>query len=190
MAEPGTRAILAKDSRRVERARIAELVRQAVKGSEEAFAALVHEFVPRLWHYLLAGGTPAQDIDDVVQEAFLRAHRAIATYDERYCFSTWLFTIARREAVNLRRKQRPAVALSEQPEPCAPEAPSRMEAREIWAVARRALDKRQYEAIWLRYAEDLTPREIATVMGISAVHVRVLLHRARCRLARCLEQER
>lgn len=43
--------------------------------------------------------------------------------------------------------------------------------------------------IWLRYAEDLEPREIARVVGKTSVAVRVALSRARSRLADSLEQD-
>jgi len=47
----------------------------------------------------------------------------------------------------------------------------------LWREAERILSPRQYEALWLRYAEDLRASEIAAVTGMSEANVRVTLHR-------------
>ena len=51
----------------------------------------------------------------------------------------------------------------------------------IWKAA-QTLQQYQYEALWLRYVEDMPVKEIARVLKKSRVHVRVLLHRARLNL--------
>ncbi|MBN2269667.1 MAG: sigma-70 family RNA polymerase sigma factor, partial [Sedimentisphaerales bacterium] len=56
----------------------------------------------------------------------------------------------------------------------------------LWAAA-RTLSPIQYEALWLRYAEDMPIKEIAKVMGNSQVSVKVALCRARMRLAEKLQ---
>jgi RNA polymerase sigma factor (sigma-70 family) len=52
----------------------------------------------------------------------------------------------------------------------------------IWESA-RILPQKQFDALWLRYSEDLSVKEIAGVMGVTRVNVKVLLYRARTRLA-------
>ena len=49
--------------------------------------------------------------------------------------------------------------------------------------AAKLLSPKHYEALWLRYGEDMSAREIGRVMGMSELHARVVLHRARSRLA-------
>ena len=73
------------------------LVRRATEGCVDSFAALRARHQVPVTHFVrqtLGGG--GADVDDVVQEVFLRAHRRLAEYDDRWSFSTWLFTIARR----------------------------------------------------------------------------------------------
>ena len=53
----------------------------------------------------------------------------------------------------------------------------------MWSVARRVLDDETFELVWLCYVEDRTPAQIARVVGVSGVAVRVRLHRARKRIA-------
>ena len=59
----------------------------------------------------------------------------------------------------------------------------REQCRLLWDVADRILGETQRTALWLRYAEDLTPGEIARVLGKPRIAVRVMLHRAREALA-------
>jgi DNA-directed RNA polymerase specialized sigma24 family protein len=53
----------------------------------------------------------------------------------------------------------------------------------LWRRAAKLLSPKHYEALWLRYGEDMSAREIGRVMGMSELHARVVLHRARSRLA-------
>ncbi|MHB9010298.1 MAG: sigma factor-like helix-turn-helix DNA-binding protein, partial [Limisphaerales bacterium] len=59
------------------------------------------------------------------------------------------------------------------------------EPHQIWTRARR-LKPRQFEALWLRYAEGLDVAGVAAAMGVTRVHAKVLLFRARHELARRL----
>jgi RNA polymerase sigma-70 factor (ECF subfamily) len=161
----------------------AETVRQAQEGSEPAFAALVHACTPSLWHYLLARGACAADAEDVIQDTFIKAHRNLRRYDSRYAFTTWLFTIARRRWVDVvRARSREKAAREAMPEPTPPSRPTVAEDR-LWKRAAALLSEREYDALWLRYAEDLPPQDVAAALDVSPGNARVLLHRARRKLA-------
>jgi RNA polymerase sigma-70 factor (ECF subfamily) len=58
---------------------------------------------------------------------------------------------------------------------------------ESWATAAKLPDS-QYEALWLRYGQDMSVKEIAAAMGRSQVCIKVLLYRARASLARQLNE--
>ena len=60
----------------------------------------------------------------------------------------------------------------------------------VWELAERVLTEDQRSALWLRYAEDLSVQEIAEVLGRRATTVRVLMFRARQKLAEHLEPAR
>ena len=98
-------------------------------------------------------------------------------------FSTWRFTIASREAVSHHRRWRPSLSPPEvsvvTPETIAED---RERSEGIWSQA-AALPEGQYRALWLRYAEDMSVKEIARALGKSTVCVKVLLYRARRALA-------
>lgn len=176
------------------------LVRRAAGGCVDSFAALLARYQVPVAHYVLStlgGGSP--DVDDVVQEVFLRAHGRLRAYDDRWAFSTWLFTIARRCCLNharaerRRRRRDSAVARPEAlPDDGDPQAGAMaVEAGEsLWAAARGVLTERQFSAIWLRYVECLSVDEVATVLDCPVGTVKSLLFRARLRLARVLAGDR
>jgi RNA polymerase sigma-70 factor (ECF subfamily) len=172
-----------------------ELARDARAGSEASYATLVGLFQKPLYQYLRFRTQSAADAEELVHESFVRAWRNLERYDERWRFSTWLYTIARREAASFHRRRRINTAPDGMPiafDPC-PEPVMALGDAEVrgalWDLARRLLSVEQFDALWLRYAEDLTPREIAAVFDRDASSVRVLLFRARRSLAAHLQQE-
>jgi RNA polymerase sigma-70 factor (ECF subfamily) len=60
----------------------------------------------------------------------------------------------------------------------------------LWALSRRCLSENQFTAIWLRYKEDLSIRDIGHVMNKSRTHVKVLLYRGREKLAKTLTADK
>lgn len=167
-----------------------ELVSEVAAGSQTSFEKLVARYSPRLFHFLRHKVSTDEDIEDLIQETFLKAFRNIGRYNPDFKFSTWLYTIAVRLAISSYRsnktKDMTFVPVSSSPEP--PEIViQKEESQNIWILA-RALKKEQYEALWLRYAEDLSVKEIAKVMKKTQVYARVLLHRARLNLAKEFSQ--
>jgi RNA polymerase sigma-70 factor (ECF subfamily) len=169
----------------------AQLARLAATGSVDAFARLAARYQVGVVHYLrhLAGRGGHHDADDVAQDAFVRAWRAIDRYDSRWAFSTWLFTIARRTWLNharseRRRRVREAAAAPTAftaADPC--QAALAIErATRLWQQAAVELSERQFTALWLRYVEDQSVAEIAAVLEEPTATVKVILFRGRRRL--------
>ncbi len=172
---------------------IADLVGLAKGGSLPAFAAIVSRLEGRLYNFLLRRTRSAADAEDLAQESFVRAWQRIGQYDPRFQFTTWLFTIANRlAAAHYRKNGRIERARRRDPAPGRPpDDPARRVAdadltRHLWAVADRELSVHQRTALWLRYAEDLSIREIARITGRTQTAVRVTLFRARASLGACV----
>jgi len=171
-----------------------ELAARAAAGSNAAFEMLVSKYTPRLFFFLRRRCRSEADIEDLIQEAFLRAFRSLDRFDPRWKFSTWLYTMAVRLAVS-RHRSRSAEPLpldaetAECPSPGPQEALIRKEEAEaganIWELA-KALKPSEYEALWLRYAEEMPVKDIARTMKKSQVGIRALLHRSRLKLGRML----
>ncbi len=90
-----------------------QLVRSAIAGDRLALAAIVRETQPHVWRYCayLGRGT---DVDDLVQDTYLRALRSLERYEGRSSLRTWLLSIARRvcaDAVRAARRRRALDAL-------------------------------------------------------------------------------
>lgn len=170
-----------------------ELAGAARSGDERAFAELVHRYAAPLCRYLVMWGLSESDAEDVVQDTFIRAFRAIDRYDRRHAFSTWLYTIARRLAINHVTRRRPWAPLDAVAAPAGPDpgtrSVERAEPGALWRFARDRLNERYFEVLWLHYGEDLEVGEVARVLGITRLHARVLLHRARTRLRALIEHE-
>ncbi len=69
------------------------LVEQCLKGEREAFARIVERYQHRVFQLALTRMRNRQDADDLAQETFLQAYRKLHSFDQRYSFKTWLFTI-------------------------------------------------------------------------------------------------
>jgi RNA polymerase sigma-70 factor (ECF subfamily) len=157
----------------------------AADGDRGAFGTLVVRWERRLYRFVYVRLNSDHDSSEVVQETLMRAWRAMPRFKPSAKFSTWLFSIAHRETVNVvrRRQKDQKDSRRELPTHEAGELEEGGLLAEVWEIARDTLDSAVFEIVWLRYAEDMEPKQIAQVTGKSAVGVRVALHRARLRLA-------
>ena len=166
-----------------------ELAGRAQAGSLPCFVELVGRFEGRVFNFLLRRVRLAADAEDLTQETFLRAWQNIGRYRSKFRFSTWLFTIASRLAVDHHRsKRRDWTGVSAEIQEArahreTPPADAHQDDGGLWGLAATLLTSEQHSALWLRYAEDLTPKEIARVLGRTQIAVRVMLFRARETLA-------
>jgi RNA polymerase sigma-70 factor (ECF subfamily) len=170
-----------------------------------AFQELVEKYQHRLVAVLHHVVGNADEAEDLAQEVFLRVYRARRKYRARAKFSTWLFTIANRLALNaLRaRQRRPQVPLNVNdsgplgPRPAeqlvrdrANQPAQRVQQQELAAVIRRAvegLNERQRVAVVLNKFEEMSYAEIAKVMSLTTKAVKSLLCRARTNLRAALK---
>ncbi len=175
------------------------LVARAREGCEECLSELARRYFPKLVQLVLprVANRSHMDAEDVAQESLLKAFRNLDSFDPQYRFSTWLYTIAIRVAIDSRRgTQRRSSLLAahcERADATSICSYASIEQREsltaIWQTARRALNDTQYTAMWLRFAEDLSIGEIASIMRKTQVGVRVALHRARMTMLKELSDE-
>ena len=173
-----------------------QLASQAAAGSRPAYDELILRYSRRLFHFLRSRSLPDEDIEDLVQETFLKAYRNIGRFDPRRRFSTWLFTIAVRLSVSRRRseRERPLRLDPKGPEHPSPGPPESLalkekaqEIKNVWSIA-HGLKPVEYQVLWLRYAEEMPVKEIARSMKKTPVGVRVLLHRSRTKLGKKLRE--
>ena len=150
------------------------------------------------------GELDCDEAEDVVQEAFVRAFRALASLKERDRFSAWLFTIARNRARSFLsarsthdKAAEEACREAELAEGCAPAASEQMEKEAELRAVREVIDELregpEKETVRLFYLDGtLSAREIAERMGVgkSAVTMRLERFRARVRRQLCEKLQR
>lgn len=160
-----------------------EIVRAAAGGDARAFEQLVHLYHRRVLNFLYQMTRQRQDAEDLTQQTFVKAFLHIHRVDCERPIINWLLTIARRTALNHFRSSRkwdfvPAEIASPEPSP-ARRLEQQDRAENLWARARRVLSQREFEVLWLRFAEELSTEETARIAGLTQIHVKVLVHRAR-----------
>lgn len=178
-----------------------ELVRLAQANDVRAFEALVVKYQRRVARHVARYLKSAADVEDAVQETFIRAYRGLAAFRGDSAFYSWLYRIAANVAIRHLERQpqhillgddapeervdafEPGVSDSEQPE-------RTLIAAQIADTVQRALAKLQpdlAEALLLYEVESKPYAEIATMLGIPIGTVRTRIFRAREFIARRLE---
>ena len=159
------------------------LIQQAQNGATSSFSQLVALYQARLHQYLMARCYRADDADDIVQETFLNAYHYINSYDDRWSFSTWLFTIARRLlGKHNKRFQKEQEALEEDAYPTVMDQYD-IDRNNIWIQIKKNLSVEAYDVLWFYYCEELSMKEIAYVMKRTLSWVKISLYRSKNKLA-------
>jgi RNA polymerase sigma-70 factor (ECF subfamily) len=145
-------------------------------------AGLYREHATAAYRYAVHLTGSQDDAEDLVQSAFLEAHRFLARGGEIVNARAWLATVIRTRALNLRRDRRETAA-SDRLETLAgalehDAGATRAELDRVRAVLYE-LPEMQHQAFVLRYWSDLSYREIASVLGTTESAVESLLVRAR-----------
>jgi RNA polymerase sigma-70 factor (ECF subfamily) len=164
----------------------ATLIDKAMQGSAEAFTDLVGKYRPGLLRFLLTRSASYADAEDALQDTMINAYRYLHSYDKRWRFSTWLYRIAINNAARLRRAE--TVELGEdfgdaENDPLS-QCIADSERENLWLLARRVLNEEVYAAMWLRYVEDMSVKDIATVLERTVSWTKVNLMRGRKTLDR------
>ena len=173
-----------------------ELISRARQGDEAAWESLLRlhqEAAFRLAYLFL--GDPDQ-AEDVVQDAFLRAFRALSRFDLDRPFRPWLLSITANQARNqLRSAGRYLTALrrfwQDKPDHAIHpemEAVQDWEAETLWQAVRR-LGFADQQVIYCRYFLDLPVEETAAALNIAEGTVKSRTHRAVTRLRQVIEQD-
>ena len=163
-------------------------------GDASAYRFLLQRHNRRVYRAVRAVLGDERDVEDVMQEAYLSAFRALAGFEERARFATWLIRIAVNCAIDRRRRAAPAVpldAVSETTLALARLAPPTVElvdperrvgARELELRLEDAIDAlpEPFRAVYvLREIEGLGTFDTAACLSIEEATVRTRFHRAR-----------
>ena len=170
------------------------------EGSVECVGTLVARYKRALLSFLRRSTGGAPEAEDLFQETWVRLVRSAHTYDPEQRFSTWLFRIAWNQVRDywVRRKTHERSSapqledLDARPvdEPGAEERMLAQERTRAVSAVVSALPPLLAEAVWLRYFEELTEKEMAQRLKVPAGTVKSRLHHGLKRLGQMLEGER
>ncbi|MCL4559227.1 MAG: sigma-70 family RNA polymerase sigma factor [Chloroflexi bacterium] len=171
-------------------------------GDREEFARFVETYSTQVYRLGLKMLNDPQDAEDMLQETFIKAFKALPTFEGRSSLSTWLYRIAINEALMTLRKRRPnQVSVDEgvetvegEIEPreildwcCLPEREMlSVESRKFMNEAIQQLSPALRAVFVLRDIEGLSIKETADTLNLSETAVKTRLLRARLRLRELL----
>lgn len=157
----------------------------AARETPAEFGALYERYMPRVYRYLVTRAGSREEAADLTQLTFVRAFGSLGKYRPgRSPFVAWLFRIARNAATDAHRRRKATVSWDGLPEAIAVTDSYDPEARALKTERRDGLrrmlagiDAPKRELLALRYASELSVREIAAVVGKSESAVKKQLAR-------------
>lgn len=165
----------------------ADIVCRVRMGDVVLFGCLVERYRMRLYRFTARILFSTHDAEDACQNTFVKVWKNLHRYDCERAFSTWILTIAYREACTiLSRRRHTDAELPELPDESAGAVENTMRAdslADLWQMARGILPQKTFHALWLHYGEDMPLGDIARVTGRTTTAVKVSLFRARQKLA-------
>lgn len=169
-----------------------DLIRKAAVGDVEARHELYGIFAQRIYNFILSMVKRREDAEDITQDTFVLAFRALHTLKEAARFEQWLYRIARNEAYQRFRKRRTEEAVF--PGSSTPEGDDadptensrnpeeRVLGDELATVVQQALDTlppKLREVFILSVIHEKSYKEIAQIVGRSLLAVKTDIYRAR-----------
>lgn len=172
-----------------------EIARLVQAGVSSAFGELMQRYEAKLTRYGRRYLARTEDIEDVIQEVFLKTYENIQSYNSEYRFSPWIYRIAHNAFVNVLRKQKhrtfefidfdTLVSPLSFTQPKETESESSL-VRNTIEEHLNELSPKYREVIVLHYFEELSYDEIAEILHIPIGTVGVRLSRARALLKQTL----
>jgi len=169
----------------------AALVQRTLRGEVAAYNVLVQRYQRQVYNLVYRMIANAEDAGDLVQETFLRAYGALASFRQDASFLTWLYKIASNLAIDLMRSRRSKgslsleVELEEGREPAADRASSPEDAVVRGAVGQIVhnavlnLPAKYRVVVVMRHLQGMSIEEIADQLNIPTGIVKTHLFRAR-----------
>ena len=164
---------------------------EALQMDEDVFRTLYERTARPLWAYFWRRTGSPQLADDLLQEAYYRLLRARVTHESEAHRRNYLFRIAANLANDVHRSHREPEGFPSESEPDHPSVPAAAEGsrRQDLDRALATLSSRHRDALWLAYAEGASHVEIAEKLGLRVSSVKLILFRARRKMAKLLRGE-
>ena len=169
------------------------IIKRAKGGEAEAFGLLYDHYLPPIYRFVLFRVNHREEAEDITHQTFLKAWERIGQYEPQgHPFGSWLYRIARNTVIDTHRKTNPYISIDEVTAHLAEkESQSELLDSKIkWEMLLEAigeLKEIEQEVLFLRFVEDLSHEEAASVVGKSEGAVKLIQHRALKNLKLILE---
>jgi RNA polymerase sigma-70 factor, ECF subfamily len=168
------------------------IIQQVLEGDVEAFARLVDRHYPRCARIAVRILGNREDAEEAIQDAFLRAFKALGDYEDRERFSAWLTRILVNQCRTVLARTKRRDALFAELDPRRLDFIVAAEPGEsAWPDLENVLGQlpaEQREAIVLKYADDLTYEEMSRITGAGESALKMRVQRAFARLRALLQE--
>lgn len=181
-----------------------KFVKRAIKGDQDAYKQLMDKYQKPLYFHVLKMVRNHEQVEDLVQEAFMKAFNNLNSYNTNYAFSTWLYRITTNHTIDyLRKKKLKTTSISdpvktkdgEMEIQISDDAETdrdiiRKERKKIIHNAINDLPKKYRKVIEMRHLQELSYQEIADQLDLPLGTVKAHIFRAREMLYKELKDKR
>ena len=168
------------------------LVLKAQRGDRTAFGALIEQYDRRLLYFVRRMLDDPDEAFDVLQRIWLQVFRKLPRLHAPQAFRVWLYRIAHDQAISSLRKKRVQISIEDLPLNGVPDdgpGEAAFETAEALHVALQSLSVDHRRVLTLRFLEDMSIEEIASVLDCSAGTIKSRLHYARAALRQRIEED-
>jgi RNA polymerase sigma factor (sigma-70 family) len=175
-----------------------DVISQVLQGNHNAYATLVNRYNNLVFTIVLRYVKGREDAEEVAQDVFIKAYKALSSFKGDSKFSTWLYTVTTTTCITFLRKKKLEVHSldNEKVFEVADQAGGGMSANQIEQKSKvnmvneaiKMLSPDDAQVIMLFYKGEQTLDEMAKILGKEPNAVKVQLHRARARLKEKMEK--
>lgn len=177
-----------------------KLVKRAIGGDQDAFKALMNKYQKPLYYHIIKMVKNNEQVEDIIQESFVKAFSNLDSYNTNYAFSTWLYRITTNHTIDyLRKKKLQTTSINEPIRAKDGEMQFqivgnaetdrkiiRKERKKIVSEAIQNLPEKYREVIEMRHLEELSYQEISEQLDLPLGTVKAHIFRAREMLYKAL----
>jgi RNA polymerase sigma factor (sigma-70 family) len=175
---------------------ISNCIDQVLGGNINAFTHIVNRHKDKTYNLAFRICCNHEEAEEIAQDSFLKAYRALGSFKKESSFSTWLYRIVYNTAISyVRLKKREVLSLEDFPADAtdfigtgASEEEAETEyRRSLLNFAFQKISEEDRSLITLHYYEEMSTEEISDVTGISKSNIKVRLFRARQKMFQVIE---
>lgn len=160
------------------------LIEKAIKGEASAFGSLYDKYQPQIYRFIYLKIGHREEAEDLTHQVFLKSWQSIDGFNfQGFPFSSWLYSVARHQVIDYYRTKKIKITFEEvieletDDDPL-PEAIDNELTIEKVKKAITCLGDEQQDVIVLRFIEDLSLQEVASILEKTEGAVKLLQHRA------------